>query len=71
MDELYETTPAKGTINPFVEPEAPRDFYHDYAQLKKKMPKSQLHKQLNEVLTDDARRKAKILERIKAKKINL
>lgn len=73
MDELYESSQEDGKqkLNPFVEIEAPSDFYHDYTQLRKKMPKSQLHKQLNEALTDDQRRKAKILERINSKKIKL
>ena len=71
MDELYSKDDAVRKVNLNADEPSPTDVYYEYTKALKKVPKYQLHGELNKQFSDDARRKAKILARINSKKIKL
>ena len=70
MDEFDATEFERTRVNPFVENES-EDPYMELAKLQKEFPKYQLNTALNAYMTDDQRRKLKILEKLRKKKIKL
>ena len=68
--DLFDEAPNTPVPSPFNE-NKPQDIYFLYEQLKKKHSKASVHKHLNESVNDNERRKQKILERIRQKKVKL
>lgn len=70
--DLFDEAPDTPVPSPFSECKAnPQDIYFLYEQLKKKHSKAAVHKHINESINDNERRKQKILERIRQKKVKL